>query len=89
MVIRDDPFHNILKALRIRAKHGYKLKKLIIRDPTNLARNEDRSALEDPRIAEFVEIDPGIEEIYADDDNKTEESDIDSDDDSEDEENTT
>ncbi|KAF7799886.1 hypothetical protein EIP86_011128 [Pleurotus ostreatoroseus] len=62
--LRTDLLPFILRALRVRAKHGCKLEKLIIRWPINLTRERDMAALRDPRIADYVEIGDGKEESW-------------------------
>ncbi len=79
-VLVNDAFRDILRALRVRAKHGYKLEELVIRDPGNLTRQVDRDALADPRLADLTQIESGWEEDWTSDNGEVEESDIDSDD---------
>ncbi|KAF7798094.1 hypothetical protein EIP86_009309 [Pleurotus ostreatoroseus] len=62
--LRYDRLPVIIRALRIRAKHGYKVEKLIIRHPINLTIDRDIAALRDPRIADDVEIEQGVEEAW-------------------------
>ncbi|KAF7798076.1 hypothetical protein EIP86_009290 [Pleurotus ostreatoroseus] len=61
-VLRGDLIPSVLEALRDRAKHGYKLARLIISRPVNLTRKADLSALRDPRIAHSTMIDTGTVE---------------------------
>ena len=60
--LQGDLLPSVLKALRDRAKHGYKLARLIISRPINLTRKTDRSVLRDPRIADSALIDVGTVE---------------------------
>ncbi|KAF7798075.1 hypothetical protein EIP86_009289 [Pleurotus ostreatoroseus] len=76
--LRYDALPLIVKMLRTRSKHGYKVEKLIIHHPINLTREEDLAALRDPRIADVVEIGPGEEEPWSssEDDEEVDESDF-------------